>query len=878
MDKEACAFPFWSASAEETAAHLTTDLARGLSGEEATARQATFGSNEFAANERNTPLAIFLRQFASPLIFILLIAGVVTLVLTEWLDAGIIFLAIGVNALLGFFQEYKAETALARLRSYIQVRTRVVRGGREQEIDAHDLVPGDLVHLTRGSRVPADLRLVSITNLRIDESLLTGEALPVEKGTGAVRRDALVADRRSMAFGGTLVSEGSGVGVVTATGTLTEFGKIATLVSDTDSEQTPIQKAVTKLAWFIATGLLVLVAGVFLLGIARGEPVLDMFLVAVAVAVGAIPEALPVGLAAALALGAERLAKRKGIMRSLTAAETLGSTTVVLTDKTGTLTEADLKLVSILPERSRSSDTRTTAPLARFSALQRDVLALAAMSTDVLIENPDDPPTRWRMSGSPLEATIVQSAALHGVAHDHHAQIVVPFDSTHKFSASEALVSLETDLLGARRGRVRAVLGAPDVLIARSTLSAARREELLALVAEESRKGKRVLGVAASVVLGEHTGQLDQRELTGLTFVGLLAFFDPVRTEVPDAIRRIEGYGVRVVMATGDLPGTAVAVAEELGWTVRADEIITGEDMRDMDDVQLSRVLAKVKVCARVTPQDKLRIARLFQRRGETVAMTGDGVNDAPSLKAVDIGIAVGSGSDVAKGVADLVLLDDNFDTIVAAIEEGKRVLRNIRKTFVYLMSSSADEVVLIGGSLLLGLALPLSAVQIIWVNLFTSGLPAIAFAFDRDTGTRTKRIDRHVLNGEVKALTFGIGVASSLLLFALYAGLMQFDLPHETVRTFVFACFASYILFVAFSFRNLERPLFAYAPFENRFLVFGVVVGVTLLAATVYVPFLQGIFDTVSLSAVWLGFLVLWIVLNVALVEATKWVFYRKG
>ncbi len=880
MVHESRSFSEWSHTHEAVASALTTHLVHGLAEEEATVRLTTYGPNEFEQTDRNTKLRIIFRQLKSPLIFILIAAMGVTLYLDELFDAAIIFISIAINTFLGFYQENKAENAIAHLRSYIQVRTRVVRDGREHEEDARDIVPGDLIHLTPGGRIPADARLISVNGLRVDESILTGESLPVEKMIEVLPESTPVVERHNMVFGGTLVAEGTGMAIVTATGLRAEFGKIAKLVASTESEQTPIQKAVSRLAWIIAVGITVFVVWIFMLGVSRGESIAEMFLVSIAVAVGAIPEALPIGLTAILAVGVERLAKRKGVMRSLTAAETLGSTSVVMTDKTGTLTEANMQLVDIKTTQEMIEGESRGSALGAFSPAHKEVLTLALLGSDVLIENPDDVVEEWRMSGSPLETNIVRAAALHGIEVSHartkrESQLILPFNSTNKFSVSSTLHSVARALLGKKSGSAYVVLGAPDVLLLRAQLTKDEYHTLQRAVFEASAEGKRLLGVAICPA----QASFSVSALKKLQFVGVLAFFDPVRKEVPDAVRKIEGYGVRVVMATGDLKGTAVAVAHSIGWTIAEDEVLTGDDLQILSDDALSELLHRIKIFARVTPQDKLRIAQLFQRRGEIVAMTGDGVNDAPSLKVVDIGIAVGSGSDVAKGVADLVLLDNNFNTIVAAIEEGKRVLRNIRKTFVYLMSNSLDEVILIGGSLLLGLSLPLTAIQIIWVNFFTGGLPAIAFAFDNEGGSRMtgRNGDRAILNREVKVLTLGIGTVSSLLLFSLYWGLSQFSIDQETVKTFVFVCFASYILFIAFSFRSLEKSILSYNPFGNKFLLFGVSFGILLLGLTMYVPFLQEIFSTTALHPIWLFFLVLWIIFNLFLAEITKWFFYRR-
>lgn len=875
---------FWAITPEETAQLFETDIDAGISEEEAEARVRKYGANQFGRIAHFSKTKLLLRQFKSPLIFILIAAASATLALHDWIDSIIILLAIVINTCLGFYQENRAENALAHLRSYLQERTRVVRDGKEYEVDAATLAIGDIIHLVPGSRVPADGRLISVQNLFTDESILTGEAMPIEKNIDVLSKATLISERLNMVFGGTLVTGGSARAVVVATGQATEIGKIAELVKFTKREQTPIQKALSRLSWIIAAAVLILVSAIFTLGFYHGEPLLDMFLVSIAVAVGAIPEALPVALTAVLAVGVEQLARKKGIMRDLTAAETLGSTTVIMTDKTGTLTEASMQLIDIQSGKkllAEASSEATTVMKERFSAEQKDILYLAAVNTDVLIENPEEDAALWRMSGNPLEKNIMSSAAIHGIAvaarrEQHAFQMLLPFNSINKFSVSHIKLDLDTTVAGKKRGAALVLLGAPDVLLARAALDKKEYLALLQRIEALSMEGKRVLGVAIAPGIDAEAFTLEK--LQDIKFVGVLTFYDPVRVGVPQAIQKIEEYGVHVVIATGDIKGTAIAIAKDLGWNIDENSVLSGDELRQLDDKEILESLEHVRVFARMTPEDKLRIAQLYQKQGEVVAMTGDGVNDAPSLKAVNIGIAVGSGTDVAKGVADLVLLDDNFETIVAAIEEGKRILSNLRKTFVYLLSGSLDEVVLIGGSLLVGLSLPLTAIQIIWVNLFTGSLPSIAFAFDRDTDIDViENIeDKKILNNEVKFLTLGIGTFTSFLLFALYYGLMQTAVPESEIKTFLFACFSSYILLVAFSFRNLDRPIFSYNPFSNRFLNIGVATGLALLCATLYIPYLQEVFSTVTLGPAWLALIVLWVLFNIVLVECAKWLFYK--
>ena len=865
----------WSDSIEETLTQLETSLDDGLSETEAQRRLKQFGDNVFESTKTKGPIALFLNQFISPLIIILCIAALVTAALQEWIDTIIISFAVLVNAVLGFVQEYKAEQAISDLRSYITHRTRIIRNGEEMEIDPRHIVPGDILHLTSGVRITADARIIKEINFTVDESILTGESLPVEKTTEPLSETTLLADRTNVVYAGTLSINGSAYAVVTATAFDTEIGKLAQLVDETQSEKTPLQQAMGKLTWVIIFVTTFLVAGVFAIGISNEIPFYEMLLLSIAVLVGSVPEALPIGLTAILAVGVERIAKRNGIIRNLTASETLGSTSIIITDKTGTLTQADMQLKDIDTFNQLTAANFSPADhSADFNEDQRELLTLARCACDVIVENPTDAPEKWVIRGDDLEGNIVRAAAQYDIVQDaadrSDIQIRIPFNSVNKFSVTRIPGRYLPDHLSQFEDP-HVVLGAPEVLIARSHVSAEEKVKLTNAVEEHSRYGRRVLGVA---LLTPHTDpqSITPDHVQNITFLGAFSFFDPIRPEVADALHKINGYDTRVVMATGDLAGTALAVANDLGWNVTESNVLTGQQLAQLSDDELIALLEKIQIYARVSPKDKLRITRLFQQRGEIVAMTGDGVNDAPSLKAANIGIAVGSGTDVAKGVADLILLDNNFKTIVAAIEEGKQILSNIKKLFVYLMSNALDELILVGGAIIAGVALPLTAVQIIWVNLFTGSLPAIAFAFDKQLMKESPHTSRTLFDKRVIFLTIVIGVVISVLLLGLYLALLASGVNTELARTILFACFGSYTLFISFSFLDLSRPIYQYPLFANKLLLVGIGIGLVLLLITLYTPFFQTMFETTHLPLIWVLFIGFWIAFNILLVELFKW------
>jgi len=869
MDKKATFVAPWFLSSEEVLHKLKTST-EGLSKEEAEKRLKTFGNNNFRKKDILSVPKLAIKQLLSPLIFILIGAAFLTSVLNEWVNTIVIISAILINAGLGLYREYQAENTLSKLGTYIKDRSRVIRNKNEQEIESSLLVPGDIIKLSYGSRVPADARIIEVNNFKVDEAILTGEAIPETKITEIIKKSSLVADRINMVYAGTLVIEGFATAVVVNTGVNTEIGKIASLVSGIDRTVTPIQKGVNQLSWYIFVLTLFIVASLFILGILRGEPTLQMLILSAAVAVGAVPEALPMALTIILSVGAERIASKKGIVRKLSAAETLGSATLVMTDKTGTLTKADMQLVGVHTSHMLIEKDYSTSNITNLQDDQKEILNLSLRNIDVVVQNPESIEKDWKLTGHPFEVNIVKAAILHDLPLRElileKKSLHIPFNSSNKFSV-------------ARNGKTYIVMGAPDILLKKSKISKDAYLKILSWIEEASASGERLIAVGT---FGARTYKdLNVDSIKNIKFEGILSFIDPVREEVPQAVANIEAHGVRVVMITGDLKGTALSVAKSLGWDVKENEILAGGDINEMTDEQLLEVIQRIKIFARVTPEDKLRIGNLYRKLGEIVAMTGDGVNDSPALKSMDIGISLGSGSDVAQSAADLVLLDDNFQTISMAIDEGRRILANIRKAFIYLMSNALDAIFVIGGSFIFGMALPLTALQIIWVNLFTGSLPALAFAYDDnlDKGIGGQSTKKELLTLEVKMLSIGLGTVSSILLFFLYYFLVSFNVDIRIARSIFFVCFSIYILVIAFCFRSLYRPIFSYNPFSNKKLNAAIIIAISILTATMAIPFMRELFDIAPMPLSWMWLVVLWSLLNVLLVEAAKWIFrYRIG
>ncbi len=848
---------FWALPIHECLNILETSR-EGLSEEEAKKRTLVFGKNSIPEKSKTTKTKILINQLKSPLIFILFIAGIITLALQKYNDAAFIFGAAFINCFLSFYQENKAEAALSHLKTYIEKRARVLREDHEYEIDAEELVPGDMIHISQGERIPCDARLIYTNNFSVDESTLTGESLPVQKITDPVNFQAVLGDQKCMIFAGTLAVQGFGNAIVTTTGKETEIGKIALLVGSQESI-TPLQKTITNFSLKASIFLTAATAIMFGIGVYLGKSVFDMFLTSVAVLVAAIPEGLPVAMTAILAIGVQRLVKKNGVVRKLLAAEVLGNTTIILTDKTGTLTEAKMTLSKIQTFNKNFTEN--------------EILKIALLNTDVVIENPHEKIEKWKIIGRPLEVATVKAAAYNGIFLNKEKREVkindfLPFSSSNKFSAA-AIEYKNEELI--------TFFGAPDILLKISDKSPEEIKSINLEINKLAYGGERVLGVAVKkITRNKNKISLFTEKFSELDFAGIISFKDPIRKGVKETVHNIEQVGIKTIIITGDHQGTAEAIAQELGFNIRKESVINGPELDYISDSELQRRLPNLKIVSRVSPEGKLRIVKAFQEKGEIVAMTGDGINDAPSLKQADIGIAMGSGSDVAKDTSELILLDDNYETIVAAIEEGRRIIENIRKTIVYVFLSLLDELLLIGGSLLLGLALPINAFQILWINFFSDSFPAIAFAFENHFNyllQKPKHGQEKLINKESRFLILAIGLTTSFSLIIIYYLLIKFGFNQEISRTFIFASFGTYSLFSVFSIRNLKESLFKYNPFSNIYLDGGILIGFVLMSLAIYHPFLQRLMDTVNLPLNWLlGVLGIGII-NIVLLEIGKFI-----
>jgi Ca2+-transporting ATPase len=842
---------------QEVLLHLHA-TAEGLGSAEAARRLETYGPNELQAFERSSPWHTLAAQFKNVLIVILLLATLVSGLLGHGLEAVVIAVIVLFAVLLGFFQEHRAERALEALREMAAPTGHVLRDGNEAAVPAREIVPGDTVLLRPGDRVPADARLIEAVNLAVDEAALTGESAAVAKSSD--RLDATstgLGDRLNMVYAGTVVTYGRGQGVVTATGMSTEFGRITRLVQTVDAGRTPLQENLDRLGATLGKAALVVVALVVGLGLWRGLPPLEMFIFGIALAVAVVPEALPAVVTISLAIGVRRMVARQALVRRLLAVETLGSTSVICSDKTGTLTRNEMTVRRIATPVSvvevsgvgyePSGEFFVDGVPGPVSSSVVELLEAGVLASDARLVADKG---RWRIEGDATEGALIVAATKAGIDQaelNHRTPRVqeIPFSSERRRM---------TTLHAAAHDVVAYSKGAADVILAdcqrqlrgdeERPLSATDRERFLSVEKEIASQGLRVLALARK--RGTHVGNAER----DMTFLGLVGMKDPPRPEAAAAVRTCNAAGITPVMITGDHPLTARAIADEIGM-LDGRRVVTGSELGTMSDAALESSVTDIGVFARVSPADKLLIVSKWQARGQVVAMTGDGVNDAPALKKADVGIAMGiSGTDVSKEAAAVTLLDDNFATIVAAVEEGRIVFSNIRKYLTFLLSSNVGEILLMAGAAVAGLPIPLTAVQILYVNLATDGLPALALAVDPPEPDLMRRRPRDPRGGiftrPLMVLLMVGGIWSAIVNISLFTWLLRAGRPLEEAMAMTFVSLIMIQFFKAYNYRS-DRDSVLRRPFANRWLNLAVGWECVLLLVIVYVPFLQEPFGTFS-------------------------------
>lgn len=839
------ASPWYAMEPDAIALALDTSSS-GLSQGEARGRLKRDGPNMLAETPPTSPWVILLHQFRSPLIYILLTAAVITALLGEYIDAGVIGAVLVLNAIIGFTQERRAEQSVRALMRLLAPKAHIVREGREWQIEGRSLVAGDVVLLESGARVPADLRLFSSTGLRVDESLLTGESLPVTKSTEALTLpEAPLADRVNMAFMGTVVASGRARGFVVATGGRTELGAIAESIRDEPESDTPLQRRMTRFAHVIAIAVLVSSSAAFAIGVALGLPASHMFMVAVALAVAVVPEGLPVVFTVTLALGVRRMAKRNAVVRRLPAVETLGSTTVIGSDKTGTLTENRMTVRELWVGgqtttigASNLMDPREPPALAAATPLELTLLAGVLTNEAELYRQDGSVETH----GDPTEAALLVAAAACGlepatVRAAYSSVQELPFEPHRQYSASvrasdgqhvifvkgapERLLQMSTGLLGATG------VGPLD------TQGVLRAAEVMA------GHGLRVLGMAYRVLPEAHAHDVVPQP-ESLIFLGLQGMLDPPRAGVREAIQGCQDAGIRVVMITGDHAETALAIGKQVHIAAGERRPLTGAEIEQLDDAALRTRVGEVSVYARMSPEHKLRVVKALRHAGEVVAVTGDGVNDAPALKAADIGIAMGkSGTDVAREASDMVLADDNFVSIYAAVEEGRITFDNLRKVTFFLISTGAALVIMILTALSAGWPLPLLAAQILWLNLVTSGLQDVALAFEPGESGVLNRPPRPRTEGVMSRLLWERTILAGVVMAAGTLALFRWELDQsDSLRHAQTVALTTMVLFQMFHVGNCRsdhESAFRRNPFSNPFLFIATATALLIHAAALY-------------------------------------------
>ena len=864
---------FWNSSAEEVLGELKVSAAAGLSDAEVSERLSTYGDNSLKAEKQRSLIQIYIDQFKDFLVLILIAASIISIALGEVVDGSMIIAIVIINGIIGTVQENKANKALDALKEMSSPLAKVLRGGEIVKVPSSQIVPGDIVLLEAGDYVPADLRLVESMNLKVDEAALTGESVPVEKRYQVViEKDAGVGDRINSCFSGTIVTYGRGTGVITNTGMNTEIGKIAKLLSDTESEQTPLQKRLDALGKLLGIMCIVICALLFVVGLLRGYGLLSMFMSAVALAVAAIPEGLAIIVTVVLAVGMQKMVKRNVIIKRLSAVETLGSTTVICSDKTGTLTQNKMTVVSISDGKNIWDVTGTgyqkNGEFVPRTGLKELTIGMSLfLEGAILCNDADFKEATSSIIGDPTEGALVVLSYKAGFTKPNLNSVYkrineVPFDSERKL--------MTTFHQGA--GKVIAFTkGAPDVVLARSThilregdilpLTDADREEISNANIAYARDALRVLAVAIRYH-DDMPADVTQEE-NNLIFLGLAGMIDPPREEVKDAVEVCKNAGIRAIMITGDHKMTATAIAIQLGMITDEEEAMDGKEIELLSEEELQEAVKKVSVFARVSPEHKIRIVEAVRNNREIAAMTGDGVNDAPALKRADIGVAMGiTGTDVAKEASDMILTDDNFASIVSAVEEGRTIYANIRKVVAFLLSCNIGEVLLVFFvSIFLGV-MPLVPIHLLLINLITDAFPAFALGMEEQEPGVMDVPPRDPKEPIIdKTMTFLVGVQSVFLAgaaiiafaFAYYVEFADLapDLRLVHAQTFCLITLVVGELFRAYANRSEKKTIFKMKIFGNSYLNKCVLVSLAFLAAIVYVPVLNEFFDTVPLTFV---------------------------
>jgi len=861
---------------QKIAREFSSDTEVGLTKADAQKRLAEEGENIIPRRASESWFILLIRQLRSPLVYILLIGAGLTAFLSDWIDMAVILAAVAINIAVGFVQEYRSNHILESLRKAVRTVAIVIREGNYLEIDARFVVPGDIVVLKQGWRVPADARLITARNLEVDESTLTGESTNIHKEPlPALDKSAALGDRRNMVFMGTTVEHGSGRAIVVATGAHSVFGDIALATQEVVDDPTPLQQRMKGLGTWLSIFVGAISVVIFTIGIVEGHTIEEMFTTAIAVAVAAIPEGLPAAISIVLAISAERILKKRGVVKRLVAAETLGSASVICTDKTGTLTEGKMRVEKIIT-----------------SGDEREISSALALANEAIIERSEE---KRVIRGETTDCAKMQKFFDDGGDLDKLLTRLprtgfLPFDPVKKY-----LVSLHSG--GPNTSRIY-VSGSPEALLRLSShiashdtpvlLDTAKKDAFIASYEKFATEGYRVIAFArkdtpTSVDNIVEGATIKDDYARGFTLLGLAILRDPIREDVRESVTTARHAGIRTVMLTGDHILTARSIGAELGFATHKGAAIEGAAIEDLTDAELDILVGKTSIYARVSPEHKLRVVSALKRTGNVVAMTGDGVNDAPAIKSADIGIAVDAGTDIAKSASDLILLDNSFSVIVSAIKEGRIAFDNIRKVTVFLLAGSFTEVIMVLASLILHVPLPVTAAQILWTNLVADTFPNVALSFEpgENDVMRRKPKKKHepLLDAEAKVIIYIVGILTDLILLSVFLVLLNvsaFDITR--IRTIVFATLGLSTFFYVFSVKSLRKPLYKIDILSNTKLVWATLVAFGTMVAAIYVPLLNTVVKTVPLHTLDWAIVIGLGLIEIIAIEIAKWWFIRKN
>lgn len=858
----------------------------GLSELEAKKRLKKFGKNILPKQKPYPMIRLFLSQFNSPLMFILFLTVVISFLLKHYSDAIFISVVLFINTTVGFYQENKASNALSDLKKMVTVRARVLRDSNEKEIDSENLIVGDVIILKSGDKIPADGRIIESKDLKINEASLTGEWRAVKKlNRKELEKNTQISDQGNMVFMGTIVESGEARVLITAVGVDTEIGKIVSLLKATKERKTPLQKQITSISYFTGAFILLFIFVVITIGYLTQKSFADVFVASLALAVSAIPEGLLPAITVILVLGMRRILKQKGLVRKLSATETLGSVTVICTDKTGTLTEGNMAVSHILTSKKELLIKDNIRKIDKNNAFESHITALkiATLTNDAFVENPEAELDSWIIRGTPTEKALLMAGMQAGLnKKDLQKQFPIldkiSFDSKLKYASTYHSLDKQKNILY--------VIGAPEILLALSKnidddgstkkLSTTEIKKLTEKMEDMTQKGLRVIVCACK----EYSSKTKYKKLNslvdGLTVVGFIAIKDPLRKDAKESIALAQKAGIRTVIITGDHKLTAKTIAAEIGINTGEEDILEGKDLENITDIELKELSKKISIYARVLPEHKLRIVSAMQENGEIVAMIGDGVNDAPALKAADIGVSLGSGTDVAKEVSDLILLDGSFKTILKAIEQGRVIFQNIRKVFVYLVADDFSELFLFLATMALGLPLPLLPAQILWINLVEDGFPDIALTTEQEIEGVMEEKPRSpkepLLNKSLRSWMIAVFFITGAAAFLTFFGLLKFTGDINKTRAIIFTLMCLDSLLFAFSVRSFKKTIFRKDIFSNKYLVVATFFAGLLLVASLYLPPLQKLLATQPLHiSEWS------LIISISLIEIVLIEFFKK-